>query len=65
MTIAHQLEQKGIEKGRAEGIQLGRQEGKLEGKLEVAHTMLQNGLDHNTVMRLTGLTDDELAQIIH
>ncbi|MEG0198703.1 MAG: Rpn family recombination-promoting nuclease/putative transposase, partial [Acinetobacter sp.] len=29
MTIAQQLEQKGIEKGRAEGIQLGRQEGHL------------------------------------
>ncbi|MEG2263611.1 MAG: Rpn family recombination-promoting nuclease/putative transposase [Acinetobacter sp.] len=55
MTIAQQLEQKGIEKGRAEGIQLGRQEGhlegKLEGKLEVARTMLQNGLDRNTVMK--------------
>jgi len=73
MTIAQQLEQKGIEKGRAEGLQLGEQrgmekgrnEGKREGKLEVARTMLQNGLDRSTVMKMTGLTEDELAQIRH
>jgi predicted transposase/invertase (TIGR01784 family) len=61
MTIAQQLEQKGIQKG----IQLGRQEGRNEGKLEVARTMLQNGLDRNTVMKMTGLTEDDLAQIRH
>jgi len=69
MTIAQQLEQKGIEKGRMEGIQIGeekgRYEGKLEGKLEVARTMLQNGLDRDTVMKMTGLTADELEQIRH
>ncbi|MFP3527779.1 Rpn family recombination-promoting nuclease/putative transposase, partial [Pantoea sp. SIMBA_072] len=59
MTIAQQLEQNGIQKG----IQLGRQEGRNEGKLEVARTMLQNGLDRNTVMKMTGLTEDDLAQI--
>lgn len=61
MTIAQQLEQNGIQKG----IQLGRQEGRNEGKLEVARTMLQNGLDLNTVMKMTGLTEDDLAQIRH
>ncbi|EPC5266489.1 hypothetical protein ACRZZT_004825, partial [Salmonella enterica subsp. enterica serovar Infantis] len=57
MTIAHQLEQKGIEKGLQQGLQLGEQrgiekgrnEGKQEGKFEVARTMLQNGIDRNTV----------------
>ncbi|WP_067705845.1 Rpn family recombination-promoting nuclease/putative transposase [Erwinia sp. ErVv1] len=61
MTIAQQLEQKGIEKG----IQLGRQVGRNEAKLEVARTMLQNGLDRDTVMKMTGLTADDLAQIRH
>ena len=69
MTIAQQLEQKGIEKGRAEGIQLGEQrgieKGRNEGKREVARTMLQNGLDRNTIMKMTGLTADELAHIPH
>lgn len=61
MTIAQQLEQKGVEKG----ILLGEQRGIEKGKLEVARTMLQNGLDRNTIMKLTGLTADELAKIRH
>ncbi len=65
MTIAQQLEQKGIEKGRAEGLQLGEQRGIEKGKLEVARTMLQNGIDRNTVMKMTGLTEDDLGQIRH
>ncbi|EFS6522105.1 TPA: Rpn family recombination-promoting nuclease/putative transposase, partial [Salmonella enterica] len=69
MTIAQQLEQIGIEKGRAEGLQLGRQEGRLEGEreatLKIARTMLQNGIDRFTVMKMTGLTEDDLAQIRH
>ena len=55
MTIAQQLEQKGIEKG----IQLGRQEGRSEGEreatLKIARTMLQNGIDRSTVRKMTGL----------
>jgi len=73
MTIAQQLEQKGIKKGieigRQEGINQGKQEGKLEGrlegKLEVARAMLQKGLDCNTVMSLTGLSAEDLEQIRH
>lgn len=69
MTIAQQLEQKGMEKGMEQGIEkgilLGEQRGIEKGKLEVARTMLQNGLDHNTIMKLTGLTADELAKIRH
>ncbi|MBD8109526.1 Rpn family recombination-promoting nuclease/putative transposase, partial [Erwinia persicina] len=61
MTIAQQLEQKGIEKGIEKGIQLGEQRGIEKGKLEVARTMLQNGIDRNTVMKMTGLTEDDLA----
>lgn len=69
MTIAQQLEQKGIEKGIQLGRQEGRNEGKLEGRLEgkreVARTMLQNGLNRNTVMKMTGLTEEDLAQLCH
>ncbi|EFC4873629.1 Rpn family recombination-promoting nuclease/putative transposase, partial [Escherichia coli] len=65
MTIAQQLEQIGIEKGIRQGILLGEQRGIEKGKLEVARTMLQNGLDRNTVMKMTGLTEDDLAQIRH
>lgn len=65
MTIAQQLEQKGIEKGIQLGEQRGIEKGRNEGKLEVARTMLQNGIDRNTVMKMTGLSEDELSQIRH
>ncbi len=77
MTIAQQLEQKGIEKGIEQGIQKGiqlgeqrgmekgRQEGEREAALKIARTMLANGLDRDAVMKMTGLTADDLAQIRH
>ncbi|HFD4318053.1 TPA: ISNCY family transposase, partial [Pseudomonas aeruginosa] len=73
MTIAQQLEQKGIEKGIQQGIeqgiQLGEQrgieKGEREATLKIARTMLQNGIDRNTVMKVTGLTEEDLAQIRH
>lgn len=65
MTIAQQLEQKGIEKGIQLGEQRGIEKGRNEGKLEVARTMLRSGIDRSTVMQMTGLTEDDLAQIRH
>ncbi|WP_159335442.1 Rpn family recombination-promoting nuclease/putative transposase, partial [Klebsiella pneumoniae] len=65
MTIAQQLEQKGIEKGIQLGEQRGIEKGRNEGKLEVARTMLSSGIDRSTVMKMTGLTEEDLAQIRH
>ncbi|WP_336754944.1 Rpn family recombination-promoting nuclease/putative transposase [Pantoea sp. USHLN298] len=69
MTIAQQLEQKGIEKGIEKGIQLGEQrgieKGEREATLKIARTMLQNGIDRTTVQKMTGLSEDELTQIRH
>lgn len=73
MTIAQQLEQKGIEKGLEEGLQLGEQRGLVKGRSEgersaaqkIARTMLQNGLPPSLVAEMTGLSDDDLAQIAH
>ena len=69
MTIAQQIEQKGIEKGIEQGIELGEQrgieKGEREATLKIARTMLQNGLDRNTIMKMTGLSEDDLDQIRH
>jgi len=73
MTIAQQLEQKGIEKGLEEGLQLGEQRGLVKGRsegersaaLKIARTMLQNGLPPSLVAEMTGLSEDDLAQIAH
>lgn len=61
MTIAEQLEQKVTQLGEQRGFEKGRN----EGKLEVARTMLQNGIDHLTVMKMTGLSAEALAQLHH
>ncbi|CRY36392.1 putative transposase [Yersinia enterocolitica] len=61
MTIAQKLEQKGEARGEARG----EANGLKKGKLEVARTMFANGLDRATVMKMTGLREEELAQICH
>jgi predicted transposase/invertase (TIGR01784 family) len=77
MTIAQRLEQKGLEKGLEKGIEKGiqlgeqrglekgRSEGEREATLKIARTMLQNGIDRNTVMAMTGLTEEDLQRITH
>ena len=35
---------------------IGRSEGERQATLKIARTMLQNGIDRNTVMKMTGLT---------
>jgi predicted transposase/invertase (TIGR01784 family) len=57
VTIASSSNRRGIEKG----IQLSEQ----CGIVEVVRIMLQNGIDRNTVMKMTGLTADDLAQACH
>lgn len=61
MTIARQLEQNGIKKGILQGIQQGREEGREEGIRTLAHTMLQQGMDYDIVIKLTGLSMEELV----
>lgn len=57
MTIAEQLEQKGIEKGSKEG--------RREATLDIARELLQNGVELGIVMKSTGLSEDELAKLRH
>jgi predicted transposase/invertase (TIGR01784 family) len=68
MTIAQQLEQKGIEIGLQVGLQLGemkgREEGKCEERLEIAVKMLKSGYPFQAVKELTGLSDEILAGIL-
>ncbi|MBP2200310.1 putative transposase/invertase (TIGR01784 family) [Pantoea cypripedii] len=53
MTIAEQLKQKGIQLGEQRGIE------------KVARNMLLDGMDRSTVMRMTGLTEEQLSRIKH
>ncbi|CAM4048940.1 Rpn family recombination-promoting nuclease/putative transposase [Serratia silvae] len=68
MTIAEYLEQKGIEKGIEIGIEKGIEIGIEQGReavLKIASSMLADGFDRATVMKLTGLSAEDLAQIRH
>ncbi|WP_420800730.1 hypothetical protein [Photorhabdus bodei] len=52
MTIAQILEHK--------ARQEGRQEGRQEATLKIAHALLNSGIDCETVMKTTGLSQSEL-----
>ncbi|MFA0195155.1 Rpn family recombination-promoting nuclease/putative transposase [Vibrio sp. 10N.222.55.E8] len=69
MTIAEQLrqqgEQRGELRGRKEGIQLGEARGRQEALKEMARKMMRNGMDQQSITDVTGLTQDEIAQLSH
>lgn len=65
MTIAEQLEQKGLQKGRIEGMRLGEAKGRQEAVLEMARNMLAKGIDAETILSVTGLTAADLEQVRH
>lgn len=51
---------KGVEVGRKEGCELG----KAQGKAEVAVQMCQLGIDHDTILQVTGFSEAELQDVI-
>jgi predicted transposase/invertase (TIGR01784 family) len=55
--------QEGLQKGLQKGLQDGRQEGLQEGRLEVARNALREKLPVETVVKLTGLSLDEVKRI--
>ena len=59
MSIAQKLKQEGRLEGRLEGLQ----EGSRREALRIAGSMLQNGLDKETVQKITGLSADELKPL--
>ena len=75
VTLAQMLRneghQKGLQEGREEGLQEGEQKGLQKGlqkgaltaALNIAQAMLTNGLDRQSVMQMTGLTEAQLQQL--
>ena len=64
MTIADRLRADAHQKGMQAGIQAGLQEGIQTGKLEeaqrIARTLLARGLERDTVLSVTGLSEQDL-----
>ncbi|EGT4253810.1 Rpn family recombination-promoting nuclease/putative transposase [Citrobacter amalonaticus] len=73
MTITERFRNAILRKGMREGIQQGKQEGKQEGLAEgqlnaarrIAQRMLTEGIERETVQRLTGLSAEEMQSVIH
>lgn len=61
MTIAERLQEVGRRKGKIEG----RHEGQLAEGLRIARMMLANGIALETVLRITGLSEEEVTAAKH
>ncbi|POE00727.1 hypothetical protein BVY05_12630 [Pectobacterium odoriferum] len=61
MTIAQQLHQRGFE----QGMQEGKQEGMKASALNIARQLLQSEMEQELVQRVTQLSDEEMAQLLH
>ncbi len=55
--------EEGIEIGREEGIEIGREEGIDVGIKAVALALLQEGISEAVILKTTGLTAEQLAQL--
>ena len=61
----YEAEQKGIEKGKAEGIAQGKAEGIEENKKEIAKKLFESGQTKEFISSITGLSLDELNNILN
>lgn len=77
MTIAERLRQEGhhrglqeghvsgLQEGLERGMEKGLQQGKREEALRIAASMLADGIDRQTTLRITGLTTDDVITLNH
>ncbi len=63
MTIAEQLEKKGMEKGMQKGREEGREEGMQKGRAEVALRLLTKNISIDIISETTGLSVEEIEKI--
>lgn len=65
MTLAEKWKQEGIQQGLQQGKQAGIQEGRHAERLEVARSMLLEGMATETVVKVTGLSKEQVSELIH
>ena len=54
----------GIDEGVAKGFAKGEARGSHHKSLEIAKKMMAKGMDENTIMEITGLTQEEIRKLI-
>lgn len=62
MTTYDKLIEKGQEQGREAGLMEGESRGTIQGKIESARRMLEEGFKVEVIVRITGLSEDDLRQ---
>ena len=55
--------EKGLAQGKEEGLAEGMEKGMNQKRLEIAKKMLAKGMDENTIMEITGLTQEQIRSI--
>ncbi|WP_334472517.1 Rpn family recombination-promoting nuclease/putative transposase [Arsenophonus sp. PmNCSU2021_1] len=53
----------GVQEGKLEGIQEGMQKGEKHASMKIARQMLESDMDRQSVMKFTGLNDDEMINL--
>lgn len=59
-----EMEQKGLEAGKAEGLSQGRIKGRVEERNELVKKMLEKKMDIDLITELTGLTKEEIENLL-
>ncbi|MGD9975126.1 MAG: Rpn family recombination-promoting nuclease/putative transposase [Desulfatirhabdiaceae bacterium] len=60
--VVNTAKEEGWDEGRKEGRKEGKEEGRREEKMEIARNMLDNGLTIDQIVRITGLTIEEIGK---
>jgi predicted transposase/invertase (TIGR01784 family) len=63
MTTAEKLRKEGKEEGQREGWEKGQKEGREKANFEHARKMLEEGLDEKLIMRITGLSREDVRKL--
>ena len=65
ISALNEAERKGMQKGMQKGIKEGMQKGEKKKALEIAKSMMDMGLDKETISKTTGLDLYEIEKVIN
>ena len=65
ISALNEAERKGMQKGMQKGIKEGMQKGEKKKSLEIAKSMMDMGLDKETISKTTGLDLYEIEKLIN
>ena len=64
LVLYRMQKKKGIQKGIEQGVRQGLEQGAKQRNIEIAKNLIQNGLDNELISKSTGLSLEEVEEII-